>query len=298
MLKKLAFLLTALLLVAISGLLVSLNIKGNRVTHDGSRTGPRVSYQSYCDPEGGYVIYENEKIPFTTDEGEQVYWTKDDIECYKNRNSALLGKTDTITPTSSLKPVQKTNSVVDNDPIVDCVSSYPNCKGQTIKLKQSQCANIYCCVYNDGKASLFPSSDKCVQPTQNSQPSYSYTPKTYYSCTLCYHYSYGDSCSTYNNLYETKELCDAEQTKIDSIANTYTTPSVTPQPTVDPNIEIAHQNECNQAVQDWIAYKESFYANEYNNFNSSYEAMTFLENARQQYQAILNSYGCSNKISL
>lgn len=58
-----------------------------------------------------------------------------------------------------------------------------------------------------------------------------YTPTQYYSCTLCSHYSFGDSCSTYNYLYKTKEECDVEQQRINQLYGSSTTPQPTTQPT-------------------------------------------------------------------
>ncbi len=42
------------------------------ITHDGSRTGPIVDYYSYCDQKT-IKVYENERVPFTSSEGKQIY---------------------------------------------------------------------------------------------------------------------------------------------------------------------------------------------------------------------------------
>lgn len=82
-----------------------------------------------------------------------------------------------------------------------------------------------------------------VQPT-----TYTYTPKNYYSCTLCYHYSFGDSCSTYNYLYETKTECDSEQAEIDASYTIYE--YTTPSPTTEP--DYSQQNsQCKLSVEQW-----------------------------------------------
>ena len=59
----------------------------------------------------------------------------------------------------SLTPTQIPTT--DLDPIINCTSSHPNCLGQSIKGKQSECKNIYCCVYPD-KAVLLSDKSQCV----------------------------------------------------------------------------------------------------------------------------------------
>lgn len=76
-------------LIAISSVGTFLGVIPEKIIHDGSRTGERVGYSSYCHPEQGFVIYENEKMPFTTDDGKSVLWTKGDIDCYKESQLAL-----------------------------------------------------------------------------------------------------------------------------------------------------------------------------------------------------------------
>lgn len=81
--------------------------------------------------------------------------------------------TQTVSPTSSptVKGTTTTKTqVVNSDPIVDCVSSYPNCNGESIRLKQSQCKNIICCGFSDGRWVVYPSRDKCEQAQKGSQP--------------------------------------------------------------------------------------------------------------------------------
>lgn len=46
------------LLSIVASIGISLGITPEKITHDGSFTGPRVGYQSYCHPEQGFVIYE------------------------------------------------------------------------------------------------------------------------------------------------------------------------------------------------------------------------------------------------
>lgn len=75
------------------------------------------------------------------------------------------------------------------------------------------------------------SKETCDKWVQEYNQTPSYTPPQYYSCTICYHYSFGDNCYTYDSLYKTKEECDAQQQKINQIGNT--TPTPTPDNSVD-----------------------------------------------------------------
>jgi hypothetical protein len=63
-----------------------------------------------------------------------------------------------------------TTTITNTDPITDCVSSAPNCNGESIRLKRSQCSNITCCGFNDGRWEVYPSSEKCKQAQQGAQP--------------------------------------------------------------------------------------------------------------------------------
>jgi|GEM_PF-6681885 len=67
--------------------------------------------------------------------------------------------THTTTPTP-LPTVQKP-VYVDPDPIIDCESSYPNCKGNFIRVRKSQCPNITCCGFTDGTWRIYASVDQC-----------------------------------------------------------------------------------------------------------------------------------------
>jgi hypothetical protein len=120
----------AVIIAALAGLFIYQSTGEDEITHDGNRTGPRVSYSSYCDPEGGYVIYENEKVPFTTNEGLQVFWTKDDVECYKR--DILADKTEKFSPAA------------DSYPIVNCLIS-KECGGGSKQLKLNVCKSSTCC---------------------------------------------------------------------------------------------------------------------------------------------------------
>lgn len=105
---------------------------------------------------------------------------------------------------------QKTTVVTNSDPIVDCVSSAPNCNGESIKLKQSQCKNITCCGFKNGIWKVYSSSEKCTQAQNAEQPTQQVkmptTPTNQmnfycYDNTLKYSYytSSGEQCNK-NNL--------------------------------------------------------------------------------------------------
>jgi len=88
-------------------------------------------------------------------------------------DNPTLIPTPTVLPTSSpaVKGVTTTKTqVVNSDPITDCVSSYPNCNGESIRLKQSQCKNITCCGFSDGRWEVYPSTEKCKQAQGAEKP--------------------------------------------------------------------------------------------------------------------------------
>jgi len=105
-------------------------ISKSRISHDGSRTGPRVSYSSYCHPKQGFIIYENEKMPFTKNDGEMVLWTQGDIDCYKQKMLA--------TPTPTSRTMVKNNSsdniqklpILNGGKIFELVNSYRASNGK------------------------------------------------------------------------------------------------------------------------------------------------------------------------
>jgi len=178
----------------------------------------------------------------------------------KVQDSNYLKKTSTptTTPTSTSDikgtTTTKTQPVVDSDPIIDCKFTHLG----TIRLKRSVCSKSTDCQIG-GKWVYYDSVDKCKEDqrsysssnTNNNTyaPTYTYptyTPTVYYSCTLCY--SSLGTCSTYNYLYETKAQCDNEQTRIDSLGSSYSTP--TPQPTFDVDAYNALVRRCQRDVVD------------------------------------------------
>lgn len=163
----------------------------------------------------------------------------------------------TPTPTSAPKPKVEatTTKVTNNDPIITCTSSHPNCMGQSIKVKQSACSNIYCCGLN-GTWSVYATEALCRQAAQGSQNSTNtnstsytyptYTPPVYYICTLCYH-SLG-TCTTYDHLYKTKAECDQRQAEINAIGGSPSYNNPTPQPTLDVDAYNARVSQCQSDV--------------------------------------------------
>jgi hypothetical protein len=123
------------------------------------------------------------------------------------------------TPTPTTKP----KVYVNPDPITDCVSSHPNCNGETIRLKKSQCSTIYCCGFSDGRWILYSSKEKCeaeagkiVQqaPVQQVQKPITQTNQLNYYCydnTLKYSYytSSGEQCNKNNATSACKSLTKA-----------------------------------------------------------------------------------------
>lgn len=181
--------------------------------------------------------------------------------------SPIPSVTHTPTPVKTIK---------NNDPFIDCKMS-PECGGEVKRIKKSECSNGTCCqiesrwVWNSSK-------DKCIQE-QNANlvdcviagktyritkdlcakntggvSGTSYT-SPYYSCKLCYHYPSGDNCTTYNYLVKSKPECDAEQSKIDTLGNTYVIPTNSPTQTItNTNSSSACYDQYNSDIQTARTY--------------------------------------------
>jgi len=108
---------------------------------------------------------------------------------------------------ATAKPkVESTTTQKVLDPIVDCLSSHPNCNGETIRLKNSQCSQIYCCGLPDGKWILYASKQKCEAEAQkNAQPKLVSCVLSYGTFNLtestCSDYKAKDSYRPSNNTY-------------------------------------------------------------------------------------------------
>lgn len=180
------------------------------------------------------------------------------------------------TTTPTIEPTVKETS--NSDPIITCYI-HANCGGGSRQMKKSECEkmtcclidsrcggnkfktvteciNSYCCLLRDSIGKLLDSKSACdnYYPNNSEGGSVSNIPtKNYYPCTLCYHYSSGDQCTTYNYLVETKAECDAKQAKIDSSGSSYIIPASTPSPT--PPVIYTPSNsqlraECQSQVRD------------------------------------------------
>ncbi|OGE29963.1 hypothetical protein A3C59_02490 [Candidatus Daviesbacteria bacterium RIFCSPHIGHO2_02_FULL_36_13] len=311
------------LLVVVTSFTTFLGITPEKVTHDGSRTGTRVSYQSYCHPEQGFVIYENEKIPFTTNEGESVLWTKGDIDCYK------LGLKVTPIPTPKpsqrqVKGVTQTNQdaqesgkaqaiIHDGSRTGPIVDYFELCTGKTIKIYENERvpykritgetvystqADIKC---YENQINQLKASDQNKQPYVPTPPNNTSTDlKPLISCVVNY------SCTGSSFTYQvSQELCSSFQQQAASFCVAYsrTTPSnnttISSQaPSQDNTLERQHQEACQKVVAEWQTYKEQFWVGPGKNYSSSAEAVIALESQRQRYQQQMYSAGCSQTLYL
>ena len=95
--------------------------------------------------------------------------TSDTLNSNKKYGCTKINK-DKVVLVLTNKTVVPAAAVTNTDPVTDCVSSAPNCNGESIRLKRSQCTNITCCGFNDGKWEVYPSSEKCKLAQQGSQP--------------------------------------------------------------------------------------------------------------------------------
>lgn len=126
------------LLTVVTSVTTSLGITP-KVTHDGSRTGERVGYQSYCHPEQGFVIYENEKMPFKTDEGESVLWTQGDINCYKQKKLEQTAlKIPLPTPASNVPTAPQQTVTHDGSRTGKIIDYSSLCEGKVIKVYENE----------------------------------------------------------------------------------------------------------------------------------------------------------------
>lgn len=71
-----------------------------------------------------------------------------------------------ITPPPYQKPPETKQVYVDPDPIITCTSSYPNCLGKSLQVRQSECSKTYCCGIGD-KWSIYLSEGQCKQAQKN-----------------------------------------------------------------------------------------------------------------------------------
>lgn len=141
----------------------------------------------------------------------------------KSQSTSVLGTTSSPTPTKAVaNKVQ--NKVTTSEPMVDCVGpDYVHFQATQKKCDEFQAAWNF-------KPKVFPSMTPYVSraPTPQviyvSQPTSTYTPPTYFRCTI--YYSNLNRYETYDSLYKTKEECDAYQAAMDR--STYIPPTSNP----------------------------------------------------------------------
>ena len=162
-------------------------------------------------------------------------------------------------------------------------------------MKKSECNLLTCCELGRGSWSLYPNNSACDQAQSNYNSSKT-SGSNYPPCTV--YYPALHTSSTYS--YTSPETCRQWQ----DTANAGSTNTF--QPTTPPaqdnteynNLLKQHAEACQRVVAEWNTYKENFYANEYNNYSSSAEAVQALESRRQTYQQEAYSVGCTQTISL
>lgn len=200
-----------------------------KIVHDGSKTGPRVGYSSYCNPEEGIMIFENEKMTFVTDEGIKVLWTQGDIDCYMDRKNKVNDLTLTVSPTpeASITNTKKTKS--NSDPIINCGPG--DTSKQYVKDKSSNCKNYVDCGLNNNTVWTLMLKTECdkkhaeetqkgTQQSQNQakQPTQG---SSVYCWNNTYGYAYytssGDQCNLENAKDVSYQICmDTQKMKSDS----------------------------------------------------------------------------------
>lgn len=104
-------------------------------------------------------------------------------EVYGNKTSDYYLSNYTNTNTTNTTINTNTQTYVDSDPEIDCQSTYPNCVGQSIRIRRSACSNITCCQIGNNW-SIYTSRDKCHQDqnafnNQNKNTNRTYTFPTY-----------------------------------------------------------------------------------------------------------------------
>lgn len=229
-------------------------------------------------------------------------WKNDDDTEQNLNGSYKYGCVESAEGKIALVYVNKSSNVkaaVNTDPVVDCKSTHPDCYGETLKLKQSQCSNIFCCGFTDGTWKLYPSEESCKQAWankstktnyQNTSPTYTYTPPTYYSCTL--YYPALNTYTTYDSLYETKEECDSAQQSINNLGSSYTPPPTISSEEVEAIIKQC-KNDVNSTINELKQRCNVFGG------SSAYEGCNLVhEQERDKYLKQCETYGTHDPISI
>ena len=92
-------------------------------------------------------------------------------ESFNNNHQSVLPTIIPTTPPSETPTLIPTKAKVypttDPDPIIDCESSAPNCKGTSIRVRRSQCSKITCCQVGNNW-SIYSTNEKCDEAQNNS----------------------------------------------------------------------------------------------------------------------------------
>lgn len=82
-------------------------------------------------------------------------------------------------PIPTMMPTKVNKATIDPDPIIDCVSSSPNCSGSSIKGRRSQCSLITCCQIGNNW-SVYSTSQKCKDAQNSYYQTNTYIPTNNY----------------------------------------------------------------------------------------------------------------------
>lgn len=137
--------------------------------------------------------------------------------------STFIQPTSSITPTPIVQSTTQSQTYVNSDPIIDCKSTYSKCYGETIKLHSSQCSNITCCGFNNGKWIVYPDLASCkADQAKDTIPPQGQNTTTQRSSTnnvWCWNNTYGygyytssgDQCNLDNAKSTTNNICITTQ---------------------------------------------------------------------------------------
>ncbi len=208
------------------------------------------------------------------------------------------GKVSNLTQSTKLTPL--TVSQTDLDPTIDCGPFQKS--NITIKVKRSTCTGYVDCGFKNG-AWIPEPKDQCnlLQSKDNGTSSPPIPPLSQnvsYNCVID-----GNSYTTLGkDLSSAQKDCDDLKTYAKSIApNT--------QPIIDPAaqqmIQSNYDNYANQLKQkcadivaSWNSFKKDWYANQYNNYSSSADAITALYGYLSSYQKQLSTANCPDSIGV
>lgn len=211
-----------------------------------------------------------------------IYLAKDKLQ--SNPPSVLKSefKESWVTPTPILSPKPAIKGkynipTPDPDPITTC-NIHANCGGGSRQMKKSECNQTICCQI-EGKWYFYLSKEKCLQNQREwadyhkrnyYAPSYNFPAYTYTPAPIPTYQPLPTPTPDYSYLVEELEKEYQEE----------------------------YQRKCQKIVDDWMAFKTNWHANEYNNYSSSGEAIMDLSRYKASTEERLRNEGCSNPISL